>query len=430
MHNKDNTQAYIDVLKEELVIAIGCTEPVALALAAATLKEIFGRSPKAIRVRTSGAFFKNIRAAVVPGTTFMTGIRGSIAAGHVSGDPRRGLEVLENLSEGDLPDIRKMAEQDIFTIDIMDTTEPLHIILAYEDDKGSAEIEVVRHHTHVIRLEKDGLPLAVDTLTPGKTTVMSDRGFMRFDDIIHFIETVSPEVLRPLIEPVIRCNMAIAEEGMKGHYGVGIGPIILKKEPTHYGRLKAYAAAASEARMCGSRMPVVTNSGSGNQGMTASVPVIVHAKEHAVSEEKLIRALALSALFTIHQKSYIGRLSAFCGAVSAAASAGAAMTWLEGGTPDMIKNTVTNTLASASGILCDGAKGSCGFKIATELDAAVTGHLMALENKVYRPGAGIVRCDAEETITAVGTIATEGMKQTDKVILDMMSEPLSCLGSS
>lgn len=415
---------YLRVLEEELVIAVGCTEPVSLALAAAKLKTLFKREPLKITVQTSGPFFKNIRAAVVPGTKTLAGIKASIAAGHISGNPDKNLEVLASgITDDDLKRIEAMISRDIFEITLMKTTEPLHFTLRYEDHQGYAEIEVKHLHTGTIRLELNGQMVPIDDLdthTDGKPRI--DRSFMRFDDIIGFVERISAETLRSMFMPVITHNMAIANEGLKGSYGVNIGSLIQKKEATIYGRVKATAAAASEARMCGCEMPVVTNSGSGNQGITSSVPVIVYAREKQIDDRQLFKALALSALFTIHQKNFIGRLSAFCGAISAAAAAGAALTWLAGGNSAMVKQTVTNTLASAAGILCDGAKGSCGFKISTGLDAAIIAHLMALAGQYYRPGAGIIRKDADTTVKAIGLIATKGMRKTDIVILEMMTE--------
>jgi L-cysteine desulfidase len=287
---------------------------------------------------------------------------------------------------------------------------------------NSATVEIRKHHTYVVRIEKNGTILYEEPNDSGKYLgSLTDRSCLNVDDILSFAESVDLSSVKPLLETQISYNMAIAEEGLTGNYGVGIGRVIRNTgSACPSTELKARTAAASEARMSGCTLPVITNSGSGNQGIASSVPVIVYARSKGYSDEKLLRALVLSNLLTIHQKTPIGRLSAFCGVVSATCSSGAAITWLDGGSPEQVKMTISNTLANSAGIICDGAKPSCGAKIASSLDAAFIGHLLAMQGRAYNPGDGILKDDIEETIAAVGHVAYEGMRSTAGCILNVM----------
>jgi L-cysteine desulfidase len=300
----------------------------------------------------------------------------------------------------------------------------LHIIIEVLSTQDSVTVEIQDFHTNIVKIEKNGQKVYEKPIITEKYIgTFTDRGNLNVDDIFQFSESVDIEKVGTLIKKQITNNMAIAEEGLKGFYGINIGETLLNYgPPSIFNKIKAYTASASEARMSGSELPVITNSGSGNQGIASSIPVIIYAQEKGIVEEQLIRALVLANLLTIHQKTLIGRLSAFCGVVSASCSSGAAITYLSNGNLEQIKMTITNTLANVSGIVCDGAKPSCGIKIAASLDAAMMAHLLAMDNKAYLPGDGLIKSNIEDTISSVGRVARDGMKVTDEQILKIMLE--------
>lgn len=414
---------FYQLLKEELVPALGCTEPIAIAYGAAKAKEILGCFPEKVEVFCSGNLIKNIRCVTVPNTGNLVGIEAAVLAGIIGGKSEKEMEVLADLTDDDREQIRRCLTQNLCQVHALATPLNLHFIIFCQSGQFSSKVEIKNLHTNITRIEKNGQVIFASQASRDKYYgVMTDRSFLSVDRIIDFVTHAELEPLKALLTPQINNNMAIAEKGMTESFGVGIGPTILKHDPSLYGKIKAYSAAASEARMCGSLLPVITNSGSGNQGITASVPVIIFAKERQLSEEKMIRAVALANLLSIYQKSLIGRLSAFCGAISASCGSGAAITYLAGGNPDQIKMAVINTLANASGIVCDGAKASCAAKIAAGLDAALLGYFLAMENQVYSPNSGILGNNADQTISAIGRIARDGMKDMDKIILDIMLE--------
>lgn len=416
---------YLAILKEELVPALGCTEPIAIAYAAATAREVLGDFPVKLKVYCSGNIIKNVKSVIVPNTGGLKGIEASALAGIVGGNAEKKMEVLSQLGKEQALRVAELLKTNMCQVYPLNTEKTLHIILeAYAPD-NSVTVEIQDYHTNIVRIEKNGEVLLEQSQVAGTGDGITDRSILNVEDIYHFAETVDLEDIRGLIEPQINYNMAIAEEGLKGRYGVSIGSTLLKQGPIGiYNKIKAYTASASEARMGGSELPVVTNSGSGNQGIASSIPVVVYAREMGIDEDRLLRALVLSNLLTIHQKTWIGRLSAFCGVVSASCSSGAAITYLAGGNLEQIKMTITNTLANVSGIVCDGAKPSCGIKIAASLDAALMAQLLAMDNKCYLPGDGLVKGDVEDTIASVGRMARDGMKETDMEILKIMLEPL------
>ena len=290
-------------------------------------------------------------------------------------------------------------------------------------EEHSAVVEIRDGHTNITSIRKDGKELLEGAAKFEHDDTDERKVILNMENIKEFADTVELSKVQHLIERQITCNMAIANEGMKGGYGLGLGKLLVESYPdTTLNQMKAYAAAGSEARMGGCDLPVIINSGSGNQGIASSVPVVVYARIKQVDQETLYRSLVFSNLLTIYQKTYIGKLSAFCGAVSASCASGAALTYMVGGTLDQIKMTVENTLANIPGIICDGAKISCAAKIATSLDAAIMAHNLAMKNKVYAPYTGILQEDTPETISCVGYIGKEGMKQTDKEILKIMIE--------
>ena len=419
--DKKLTEQFFAILHEELVPALGCTEPIAIALAGAKAREVLGKIPEHIVAKCSGNLIKNVKCVIVPNTENLVGIEASAIVGAVGGDFSKGMEVLEGVTKADLEVAKRLFAQKICEVELLDTPLNLHLILCASAGGDTAEVEIRNLHDNITHIAKNGVTIYDAKENEGMYYgVLTDRSVLSFDRVYEFAETTPIERLREVFQPQVEHNMRIAEEGLTGKYGVGIGTSILANDHSVAAKIKGYAAAASEARMSGCTLPVITNSGSGNQGIAASIPVIVYAREHGISEERMYRALALSNLLTIYQKTFIGRLSAFCGAVSAAAGSGGAITYLAGGTPDQIKMTLINALANVSGIVCDGAKASCGAKISAGLDAAITGHYLAMDNKFYQPHTGILQSDIDQTITAVGRMAMEGMRDTDKVILKIM----------
>lgn len=411
---------FLAILREELVPAMGCTEPIALAYAAARARETLGETPTRLTARCSGNMVKNVRCVQIPNSGGLIGIEAAVALGALAGDASRGMEVLEAVDDAGRSAAREMLERGGCTVSFLDSEIPLHFIIEAATDAHTATVEVRYAHTNLYAVTRDGKVLS-HAEDGASGAAYTGRSELTVDRIRLFADEVPLEWIRPIIEKQIRCNMDIAYEGMAGDYGLGIGRVIRScYADSALSRMKAYAAAASEARMEGCDMPVIINSGSGNQGIASSVPVIVYARENNIPKEKLYRALAFSALLTIHQKEYIGKLSAFCGAVSASCASAAAVTYMVGGTIRQIKDTVDNTLANIPGIICDGAKASCAAKIASSLDAAMMAHYLAMQGKCYSADTGILKAEAEDTISCVGHIGKVGMRETDKEIIKLM----------
>lgn len=414
---------FFQILKEELVPAQGCTEPISLAFAGAKSRELLGGIPDKVNIKCSGNLIKNIRCVTVPNTGNLVGIEASLLAGIVGGDSSKGLEVISNLTKTDIIKMHELINKDIINVELLETPLNLHYILSTEKDGKTCEIEIKDLHTNIVSIKCNNKTIfEKESGIEEFCGVETDRSILTIERIVDFANTVEFEKLKTLLEPQVYYNMQIAKEGLKRNFGVSIGQTILKHIHSIYGKIKAYTAAASEARMSGCAMAVITNSGSGNQGLATSIPVILYAEHKYVSEEKMYRALVLSNLLTLYQKSFIGRLSAFCGAISAAISSGATLTYLEGGSTEQIEMTIINALANVSGVVCDGAKPSCASKIVTGLEAGFLGHFLAMDNHSYNPKSGILRKTADETIHAVGQMARVGMKETDHVILNLMLE--------
>lgn len=415
-------EEYLAIIKEELVPAMGCTEPIALAYAAATAKAVLGKNPDRIIARCSGNMIKNVRCVTIPNSGGLTGIEAACILGAVDGNADGKMEVLESVTEEGRKMTRELLEKSVCQVEFLDSDIPLHFILELITGEESVAVEVRYTHTNIVRIVKNNkvvMEKSEDVAEKGGYT--TDRTLLNIEDIKRFADEAKIEDIKPVFERQIRCNMDIAYEGMSGDYGLGIGRIIRSSYADGVvTRMKAYAAAASEARMGGCDMPVIINSGSGNQGIASSVPVIIYVREKNVPTEKLYRALAFSSLLTIYQKEFIGKLSAFCGAVSASCASAAAITYLSGGSIEQIKATIDNTLANIPGIICDGAKISCAAKIASSLDAAMMAHHLAMDNKKYEAYTGILKEDAGETISCVGYIGKVGMHETDKEIIKMM----------
>ena len=419
-----NENTYLAILREELVPAMGCTEPIAIAFAAAKARKILGRFPDGCTAYCSGNIIKNVKSVTIPGTQGQVGIEVAVLAGLIAARPELQMDILSSLKPNDANEIRRLAGSGFCKVRPLPGTCQLHIRICLHAGQDQALVEVKRSHLNIVRIEKNSEVLLDIPDDSGKYLgSMTDRSKLTVDGIYRFAQSVDLSLVKDLLDMQISCNMAIAEEGIKGKYGVAIGEMLLgRSNHCLSSKIKAYTAAASEARMCGCDMPVIINSGSGNQGITSSVPVIVYARHVKSGKDQLYRALLLSNLLTIHQKTLIGRLSAFCGVVSAACSSGAAMTYLDGGTSDQIKMTISNTLAMSPGIICDGAKPSCAAKIAVSIDAAYIAHLLAMRTRAYSPGDGILKSNIEKTIAGVGRIAREGMKPTEEHILGTMLE--------
>ena len=421
MLTAEKEKAYLSILREELVPATGCTEPIALAYAAARLRDILGVWPERIRAEVSGNIIKNVKSVVVPNSGGLKGIRAAIAAGVAAGDAGKVLQVISDVPVERHGAIAAYSQDTPIEIVCADTTRMLDIRLTGWAGEHSASIHIANSHSNIVREERDGEVLLEKPVTDSAEDNLTDKSVLNVADILKFADTVDLEDAIPLLRRQIDCNTAIAEEGLQNDWGANIGSVLLAEYPGDIKtEAKAWAAAGSDARMSGCELPVVILSGSGNQGITASVPVVRYARYLGVSQEKLYRALLVSDLVTIHQKSGIGRLSAYCGAVSAATGAGAAITFLSGGTLEQISATITNTLANISGIVCDGAKSSCAAKIATSLHAAITAHYMSMDDCAFQPGEGLVRETLEGTISAYTDMGRVGMRDTDIAILNMM----------
>ena len=414
-------KAYVQILKEELVPAMGCTEPIALAYGAAKAREVLGCIPERVVVEASGSIIKNIKSVIVPNTNQLKGIPAAVAAGVVAGKAEKELEVISAVTEDEIVEIQEfMYNTDIF-VEHVNNGITFDIIVTVYKGESYAKVRIANYHTNIVLIEKDGEILHKIEIEGEEESGLTDRSLLNLEDIWDFANTVDIEDVRKIIARQIKYNTAIAEEGLRGNYGSNIGRVLLDA----YGdgisvRAKAKAAAGSDARMNGCELPVIINSGSGNQGMTTSLPVIEYAKELNVSEEKLYRALVLSNLVTIHQKTSIGRLSAFCGAVSAGAGAGAGIGYLLGTDCDGIAHIVVNTLANTGGIVCDGAKSSCAAKIASAVDAGILGYYMHKNGQDFEEGDGLVADCAEQTIGNIGRLGKKGMKRTNEEIIKMM----------
>ena len=414
-------QAYIDILREELIPAMGCTEPIAVAYAAAAARNTLGELPDKVLVEASGSMIKNVKSVIVPNTDNMKGLEAAAAAGIVAGKQEKKLEVIADVTPEQTKAIRAYLDQTDIKVRHVENGVTFDIILTVWKGEHSAQVRIAVFHTNIVHVEKDGEVLVDIPVHGDSEETLTDRSLLDMEHIWDFANTVDVEDVRSILEPQIRCNMAIAEEGLRGNYGANIGSVLLDMEGNDVRvRAKAYAAAGSDARMNGCEQPVVINSGSGNQGITASVPVVVYAHALAAGEEKMLRAVLLSDLVTIYLKQGIGKLSAYCGAISAGCGAGAAIAFLYDCTDDQIEHAVENALAINSGIICDGAKSSCAAKIAMAVEGGLMGVDMSVAERNFAGGDGIVQNTADETIAAVGKIASQGMVETDKEIIDVM----------
>ena len=421
--------AYVKILEEELVPAMGCTEPIAVAYAAALARKALGEMPQSVEVHVSANIIKNVKSVVVPHTGGLRGIGAAVAAGIVAGDADRELEVLSAVTEEQVEAMAAYLKDTPISIAASDNGYIFDIQIRANAGEHTAFVQIAGSHTNVIRVEKDGVVLRSLEYTEGGQAEKTDRSLLNVESIIEFADCVNIEDVKAILDRQIDFNTTIAEEGLSGKWGANIGRVLLNAYGNDVAnRAKATAAAGSDARMSGCEKPVVINSGSGNQGMTASLPVIVYAKELNTTREQLYRALVVSNLVTIHLKTGIGRLSAYCGATSAGCGAGAGITYLYGGKANEISHTIVNAVAINSGMVCDGAKASCAAKIASAVEAGLLGMQMQMQGEQFYGGDGIVVKGVENTIRNVGRLARYGMAETDKEIINMMisGQPQSC----
>ena len=413
---------YLDILKQELVPALGCTEPIAIACAAAKARRLLGSFPESLEMKLSGNIIKNVKGVTVPNSGGLKGIDIAAVLGMVGGNADKALEVLEEITPEHIARAKELASRGICTYSLAENVPNLYISAKAVCGGHYAEVVIAHRHTNIIKMEKDGEVLLDRTQeAEEKTDDTVDRSRLTVKDILDFADQVRMEDIEEIISRQIRLNTAISQEGLDNNYGAQIGKTLMHvwgKSATT--RACARAAAGSDARMGGCSMPVVINSGSGNQGITVSLPVIVYAEEWEVSRDKLYRSLVVSNLIAVHQKYYIGSLSAYCGAVSAACGAGAGITYMYGGTYEQVSLTIINTLGNVGGIVCDGAKPSCAAKIASSVDAALMAFHLSIQNKSFLPGEGLIKGDVEETIKSMGYIGRVGMKTTDTEILNVM----------
>ena len=421
MLTEETVRAYTAVLKEELVPAMGCTEPIAVAYAGALARETLGQAPDRVELAVSGNIIKNVKSVIVPHTGGRKGLKTAVSVGICCGDAGRELEVLSGVTEEGLGEMDAFLRRAEIAVRESDSGCPFDIAVTVEKGGDTAFVRIVGTHTNVVRVEKNGRTLVDRPFTVDPVQTDEKRERLNIRDIVEYADTVDLTLVRDTLKRQIDLNMDIVEAGLRGSYGAGIGKILIRS----YGnsvqnRAKAYGAAGSDARMNGCEKPVVINSGSGNQGLTASVPVIVYAGECGVSEDMLLRALIVSNLVTVHLKAGIGSLSAYCGATSAGAGAGAGVCYLYGGRYDEIAHTVVNALAINSGMLCDGAKASCAAKIASAVEAGLLGMQMYMHDSEFKSGDGLTASSVEDTIRAVSEIAREGMRETDRRIIHRM----------
>ena len=424
--NRKIYNEYVTILESELVPALGCTEPIALAYAAAKAKEVLGKMPDHITMRCSGNIIKNVKGVKLPNSGGMKGVEAAAVLGITGGDPSQALEVLEHVTDREIDEAEKLLKAGFCDCVLKDDVANLYIeayAVCKKTEKSEALVVIEDEHTNITHIEKDGQVLFHKEKKEycQEREKTPDKSLLNLEDIITFANEVQITDVEKVLGRQIKYNTRIAEEGLRNPWGAQVGRVVLEEfgEDVKW-RAVAKASAGSDARMSGCALPVIINSGSGNQGMTCSLPVIEFGKELKKSKEEIYRALCVSNLVALNQKKYIGSLSAYCGAVCAAAGAGAGITYLCGGTLEQIENTVVNTIADAGGIVCDGAKPSCAAKISTALQAAILSHKMAMRGLTFARGEGLVMDCPEDTIKAVGYVGRAGMKQTDVEILNLM----------
>jgi Uncharacterized conserved protein len=415
-------QSYINILKEELVPAMGCTEPICLAYAAAKAHSVLRSSPTRIEIQASGNIIKNVKSVIVPNTGGLKGIKASVAAGIVAGNADKALEVIANVTSEQKEQIKSFLQSVPMTIIPLNCIAQLDVTVTLFDDEHSSSVRIAGFHTNIVSIQKDGKSIFECKNQVNPCSQLTDRSVLSVEKIYEFANTVDLEDVRTILSKQIECNKAISIEGLTHSWGANIGRTLMSYGDDIRTKARAWAAAGSDARMSGCELPVIINSGSGNQGMTSSLPVLAYAEEYHIDEEKTYRALVLSNLLTIHEKTGIGRLSAYCGAVSAGCAAGCGIAYLLGADLETISHTLMNALGIVSGIVCDGAKPSCAGKIASAVDAGILGYEMCKGKNTFKSGDGLIGSDVENTIDHISRLGKNGMKETDVEILKIMVE--------
>jgi L-cysteine desulfidase len=415
-------QAYLAILREELVPAMGCTEPIAIAYAAARAREVLGVLPERVTIEVSRNIIKNVKSVVVPNTGNLKGIEASAVAGIVAGNADKALEVISSIDDSGRERLRAFLDCKEIIVNESESGLIFDLVVSVFADESSASVRISHYHTNIMLITKnDEIIYQNQGCDEVDISNQTDRSILKIRDILEFAETVDVQEVEELLQRQIDYNMAIAEEGLKSDWGANVGSVLIDSWGNDVKvRAKALAAAGSDARMSGCELPVMIVSGSGNQGITASVPVIVYAKELGSDKGTLLRALIVSNLVTIHQKTGIGQLSAFCGVVSAGCGAGAGIAWLHGGRFEEVAHTIVNALATVSGIVCDGAKPSCAAKISASVDAGILGFLMFERGQQFYGGDGLVSKGVENTINNISRLGRDGMRETDKEIIRIM----------
>ena len=414
-------QQYLNILQEELRPAMGCTEPIALALAGAKARALLGCLPDRVELRVSGNIIKNVKSVIVPNTGGLHGMGAAVCVGIVAGDPEKEFQVISNVTDAQRQELNCFMQTVSLQISPSDSELTFDIDVSLFRGDQRVRLRIVNNHTNLVYMEKNGQVLLDLPVSEASEDHLTDKSCLNLESIVDFVDALDVEDVRACVGEQIRCNLAIAKEGIAGNWGANIGSVILTRQGALLcKKAAAYAAAGSDARMSGCEMPVVILSGSGNQGITASVPVAIYAEELGSSEEDLLRAVTLSDLVTVHQKAGIGRLSAYCGAISAGCGAGAGIAYLQGGRYHAVAHVVVNAVAILSGTICDGAKPSCAAKIAAAVDAGILGCDMYWEHQQFYGGDGIVTKGADKTVSNIGRLAREGMRETDRTILKIM----------
>lgn len=424
--NQSIYKHYTAILNTELITALGCTEPIAIAYAGAKVREVLGVMPKRCSIACSGNIIKNVKGVTVPNSGGMKGIDTAAVLGITGGRAEKILAVLEDITPTQIEEAKRLTAAGFCQCELAEGVENLYLMITAWSGSDEAQVEIRHFHSNITKITKNGKILFDSSQSKpdcsGEISVFPDKSLLNVKDILEYAESVNLEDIYPVLSHQIACNTAISEEGLKNPWGVQVGRTLLDAFGSEHVavRAKAAAAAGSDARMSGCPLPVVINSGSGNQGMTVSLPVIEYAKEYHISEERLIRALAVSNLVALHQKKYIGSLSAYCGAVSAACGAGAGIAWMLGAGYSEISMVITNTIAAIGGMVCDGAKPSCAAKIASAVDCAITALHLSRSSLCFQPGEGLVMENVEKTIKSIGRMGREGMRSTDVEILNIM----------
>lgn len=409
---------YLELIEKEIRPAFGCTEPIALAFTAAKAVEVLGEFPENIQVNCSGNMIKNAKSVTIPNSEGKVGIEYSVILGALVGTAKAELEVLEAVTAEDVQQAIALYEREFCHVALVPDVENLYIEVIAQAQQNQVKVVVQEKHTNIVLIEKNGVEIFSRTMETSKAFLLERS----FNDIFEFADKADIDRIIPILDRQIEYNMAIAVEGLQHDYGSNLGKLILAGDKTLGGKARAYAAAASDARMGGCSMPVMINSGSGNQGITVSVPIIIYAQEMEISQERLYRSLVLANLLALYQKQEIGRLSAYCGAISASAAAVVGIAYLLGEEKEVIEETLVNALAAVAGVICDGAKASCAAKINIGLTAAFLGYEQAKSGNSFKAHDGIVKDDINQTIAVVSEIAKVGMKETDIVVLNKMLE--------